>query len=183
MAVAIKQSGRSLDASQVSDVERRLVCGLPDVYGQFLLAFNGGVPEANEFVVLQTRTGSGVNRFYGIIGEGRDGDLLHEQCSLKDRLPEGVIAIGDAEGGNRICLSLRKADYGHVFFWDHELESDRDPSAALAALAPSFDVFLASLRRLDAERIQLRPGQVKRAWINPEFLNKVNQEKEESGNN
>ena len=144
-----------------------------EAYRQFLLSSNGGVPEANEFDVLQTKTGSGVNRLYGIIGENKNGDLLREQSLLKDRLPKGIISIGDAVGGNRICLSLRGADYGNVFFWDHELESDRDPALALANLAPSFDVFLASLQRFNAHRVPLKPGQVKKVWINPEFLKKV----------
>jgi hypothetical protein len=170
MTIAIKTPGSKIDALAIENVEREFSRRLPDDYKQFLLEFNGGKPETNEFDVPATKTGSGVNFVYGILATGRDGDLVHEQRLLKDRLPSGVIAIADAEGGNRVCLSLRNEDFGTVFFWDHELESEEDKAAGLAQVAVSFDGFFAQLRKFDPQNVQLQPGQVKHAWINPEFL-------------
>ena len=74
-----------------------------------------------------------------------------------------------------MCLSLRQEDYGAVFFWDHELESEQAIAAALAKLNSSFDGFFASLRKFDPASVQLRPGQAEKAWIDPEFLKNLKQ--------
>ena len=170
MAIAIKTPGPQIEALAIENLEKELARRLPDDYKRFLLKFTGGMPETNEFDVPATKTVSGVNFFYGVLGAGKDGDLLYEQRFFKDRLPLGVTAIADAEGGNRVCVSLRTEDHGAVFFWDHELEAEEDVAAALAKLATSFDAFFAILRKFNPEDVQLKPGQVKQAWIDPEFL-------------
>ena len=52
---------------------------------------------------------------------------------------------------------------GSMFFLDHELDE-------LHEIAPSFDEFRTSLRAFDVSTLQLKPGQVKRAWIDPDLL-------------
>lgn len=170
MTISIKKSGPKIEASAIENLERELAYSFPDDYKRFLLGFNGGTPETNSFDVPATKTGSGVRIFYGVLGAGKDEDLVHEQRLLKDRLPVGIIAIAEAVGGNRVCLSLRAEDRGTVFFWDHELESEEDLAAALAKLASSFDAFLLLLRKFDPQSVELRPEQVEHVWVDPEFL-------------
>lgn len=81
----------------------------------------------------------------------------------EDRLPGGLIPIIDAEGGNLVCLSTRSSDFGTVWFWDHERESE---GAALSLLAADFDEFVGELSPLDDDS----PVPVEEAWIDPSFL-------------
>ena len=134
---------------------------------------NGGTPEVNRFDIPAFNTASGINLFYGALGHAKNGDLLYEQRLLKRRLPAGVIAIADAEGGNRLCISLLGEDRDSIYFWDHELESEHDTAAALAKVANSFDAFLELIQPFDPKKVKLEPHQVKRVWINPEFLKKL----------
>jgi len=53
-----------------------------------------------------------------------------------------------------------------VFFGDHELPDK------LTQLG-SFAAFLELLEPFDPDSIQLKPGQVGRVWIDPEFLKKL----------
>ncbi len=173
MAIRIKQSRSRITDPQIALLEQELGSRLPDDYKQFLLNTNGGVPEPNEFDVPATSTGSGVNIFYGSLAKAHDGDLVYEQILLKDRLPDRLVAIADAEGGNRVCLSSRPEDFGVVFFWDHELESETDQSAPLSRLSSSFAELFSSLRPFDPKNIELKPRQIKKAWISPEFLQNI----------
>jgi hypothetical protein len=93
---------------------------------------------------------------------------------LEGRLPQGIVAIGCDGCGNAICLSVRPEDHGHVFFWDHELESEEDLSAPLADVAPSFDRFLTSLRLFNPD--DLPPVQGKLVWMDPEFRQKMKEQ-------
>jgi hypothetical protein len=179
MAIAIKVPGPHIEAMAIKEAEKELASGFPDDYRRFLLTCNGGTPETNEFDIPATENGSGINYFYSILGTDQDGDLLREQYLLTGRLPHGVIGIGDAEGGNLVCLSLRAQDHGTVFFWDHELEAENDAAAALAKLAPTFDAFFSLLQKFDPQSVQLSPGQVERVWIDPDFLKNLKREKAE----
>jgi hypothetical protein len=63
----------------------------------------------------------------------------------------------------------RKSQDGAVFYWDHEVP------APVIRLAPSFGEFLALLQPFDMNNVHLKPGQVKRVWVNPEFLKRQKQ--------
>ncbi len=76
MAIAIKKSGPKIEASAVENSNRELAYNLPSDYKRFLLEFNGGTPETNRFDVPRAKTGSGVRIFYGILGAGKDEDLV-----------------------------------------------------------------------------------------------------------
>src|SRR6266436_1099280 len=52
---------------------------------------------------------------------------------------------------------------GGIFFWDHE-------TGDLLQIADSLTAFLAGL--VPQPKVELQPGQVKKAWINPAFLEK-----------
>ncbi len=178
MTIKISKSNVGTSLSEIKNLERQLGRQLPSDYENFLLSTNGGVPEPNRFEVPQFDTGSGVTWFFGLLGEPKYRDLAYEQKVLGQRLPNGMIAVADAAGGNRICLSIRNRDFGCVYFWDHELESELNVESPLAQLATTFDEFLSILQPFDPESVELEPGQVESAWIDPEFLRSLNEEHE-----
>ena len=65
--------------------------------------------------------------------------------------------MGKDSCGNRFLL----APDGSVTFWDHETDDEK-------TLAPSMEAFLDSLS--PPMPVVLKPGQVKRVWIDPKFL-------------
>ena len=70
-----------------------------------------------------------------------------------------------AEGGNYVLVDEGRK--GTVWFWDHEIPD------APTELAPNFGAFLNLLEPFDIATIQLKPGQVKKVWIDPEFLKRL----------
>ena len=70
--------------------------------------------------------------------------------------PDSVV-VGEDSCGNLFLL----ASDGSVRFWDHETDDE-------TILAVSMESFLDSLSA--PTPVVLKPGQVKRAWIDPKFL-------------
>lgn len=178
MSVAITKPNRSVNSIAVKELEAIIGKKLPADYRAFLLEFNGGRPENNVFPVPEDRTSAGVDRFYGLLGKRESGDLLFQRQLLLDRMPKDMLPIGDASCGNCICLSFRSDSFGNVFFWDHELEplGGTDVSFSnLFRVGNSFHDFFSNLQQFDPSQVQLKPGQVKKVWIDPEFLNEQQQ--------
>lgn len=99
---------------------------LTNNYKEFLLKWNGGTPEPTIFVISEEVGPSAMNYFYSIGDIENDNDL--EECLdiYEFRLPTGFISIGDDAGGNAILLGVSEPHYDHIYFWDHENESDLD---------------------------------------------------------
>jgi hypothetical protein len=70
--------------------------------------------------------------------------------------PDSVV-VGEDSCGNLFVM----ASDGSVRFWDHETEDETN-------LTASMEVFLDSLS--PPTPVALKPGQVKRVWIDPKFL-------------
>jgi hypothetical protein len=126
-----------------------------DDWIEFLRRNDGAVPEVNEFDV-GTDSGSGVQTFFGV------ADVQETRRRLSDRMPEYLLPIADAEGGNYVWLGLSPGGSG-VQFWDHETEEATQVSS-------SFAEFLEDLRPFDPDFVELKPGQVVSAWIDPALL-------------
>ena len=79
-----------------------------------------------------------VRYFYGTSLEYySDIRMIYED--YQGRMPQELIPIADPDFGNQICMSLAKATYGKIYFWDHEI-------ADLKEIAPSFDALLAGIK-------------------------------------
>ncbi|WP_353936142.1 SMI1/KNR4 family protein [uncultured Herbaspirillum sp.] len=78
------------------------------------------------------------------------------------------LPIAYAEGGNYLCIASGGKDIGSIYFMDHEIPG----LDAMIRLAPSLAEFLESVTPFDSKQIKLKSGQVKKAWINPDFLKK-----------
>ena len=120
---------------------------LPSDFREFLLEYNGGTPNPNEFVCSQgvPEGNSCVRHFYKVRGKGSiEWDLRH----FSDGMPPDLLGIGCDPFGKRICIGLKGERRGSVFFWDHEgyelLGSD-EPIHDVYRLADSFAEFLEGL--------------------------------------
>lgn len=81
-----------------------------------------------------------VGLFYGL--EQNKYDIRNVIKTYEEQLPEHVIPIADADGGDQICLDISEQDQGKIFFWDHEL---RDGVQDLFLIADTFTEFIEGL--------------------------------------
>jgi hypothetical protein len=56
---------------------------------------------------------------------------------------------------------------GAIFFWDHEVPDEP------TQLAVGFGAFLDLLEPFDIQKIEPNPGQVKKVWVDPAFLERL----------
>lgn len=178
MAIKLTKSGPRIEEATVLRFESELGTHLPGDYRAFLLQHNGGVPETNDFD-LPSGGGSGVNLFYGLSGltdPVQPSDLRAERKRMVGRVPGHILPIGDAEGGNLVCISLSGQDRGAVYFWDHEEEAEEEESPSyqnLFKLADNFSDFWKNLREFDSTKVDVKPEQVLESWIDPDFLKQL----------
>lgn len=108
---------------------------LPDDYRRFLEAHNGGFVEESRYgfltgVPFRTESADNPSRddwpveFFGIpIGDSpgdHPSDLLQQLVdhAAEGFLPRDVIAVARCSQSSLVCLSLREADHGCVYYWD-----------------------------------------------------------------
>ncbi len=140
-----------LDEAAIRKLEFRMKCLLPSAYRAFVARHDGATPEDNIFSTSANQ--SEVRRFI----------RLTEAASLRasiEGFPRQAIPMAEDSCGNYVWLDHKS---GAVFFWDHEQDSDGEK------IADTFDLFLADLQPFDPKSVNLKPGQVKSAWIDPNF--------------
>lgn len=130
-------------------LEARIGVRLPDDYRRFLLEHNGGEPTPRCFRFAD-RTGphtdGAVRAFAGIgSGDSYDWDRLYRTFAAAGRVPPDVVPIAKDSFGNLVCIVVRGAHRGTVYFWDHELETDPASYENMDRVADSFTAFLACL--------------------------------------
>jgi hypothetical protein len=155
------RSTRPVSESELARVEASLGVSIPDGYRTFLQATDGGRPVEDTFSPKV-----GVTNFLGARG------ILKQRARLRGRIPENLLPIADAEGGNLICISVAEGDVGAIYFWDHELEGEK----AAERLEASFDDFVSKLRVLSRE--DLPSARVISVQIDPDFLKMVREQEE-----
>ncbi len=118
------KSHKKLSLSDIKSFESKNNVNLSKSYIKFLLHWNGGNPRPNDVFSIDGYGVSVLNVFNGI------GDMYDNLSDLIDiyeyRLPEGFIPIGDDPVGNAIVLGTKRIHYDHIYFRDHENESDLD---------------------------------------------------------
>jgi len=154
----MKKTGESLTKADLSNIEKQIGYSLPIAYKEFLLQYNGGIPDESyiDFNAQKINISSDeIKRFYGFGGKASN-DLVHKLNSIGDILPKGMIFIANTHGGNFFLLSLRQDSYGEVFYKDHEYE-DKTPfkpennlfPESIIKVANSFEEFLSRLYEFD----------------------------------
>ena len=123
---------------------------LPKSYREFVNSYDGATPETNIFRRSEKENGLvGVSRFIPL------KDVLEERKNVEP-IPPRLLPIAHAEGGNYVLIDI---DSSAISFWDHE-------NGMSTEIAANFDEFLEYLVPF---KVQLKPGQVKRVWIDPSF--------------
>jgi hypothetical protein len=162
MAMTVR-TAQALSESELSGVEASLRVSIPEGYRRFLRATDGGKPV--EYMVIKPKLG--VTKFLGA------REMADDRARLRGRLPETLLPIADAAGGNRICISVAQGEVGAIYYWDHELEH-LGAEKASERIAASFDDFVSQLRALSSE--ELAPARVISVQIDPEFLKLVREQ-------
>jgi len=146
--------GRIASQNDIIALEHRIGEPLVPEILEFVAQNDGAEPETNIFKV-GTANESGVNSFIPI------REIISEMRRVEN-LPDRAYPIAWAEGGNYVFVN--QADDGAVYFWDHE------QPCSLVKLANGFRSFLELLVPFDVSSIKLKPGQVKKVWIDSAFL-------------
>lgn len=154
MKVGLK-GGRQAAESDIAALEALIGQPLDGQFRRFIGANNGADPEENSFAVDGVAHVGGVTEFIPI------ENVILEREYIDDIGPQ-AYPIASSEGGNYVLLDQGQG--GAIFFWDHEVEG------GIWKLADSFDEFLDMIEPFDASAIKPAPGQVKSAWIDPDFL-------------
>ncbi|MBA4026696.1 MAG: hypothetical protein C0473_00490 [Cyanobacteria bacterium DS3.002] len=136
---------------QLDEAEKETGLKFPDSYRQFMLESNGGIPMFQNFVLKDGGEGSHLSWFFHLL-PGDTFDLLYIQRGRKGRLPSGFLSIATDPYSNDICIECTPgANYGSVWFWDHEREAQLfdgvtpDTADNYDLVADSFPEFLACL--------------------------------------
>ncbi|QDU95706.1 SMI1/KNR4 family protein [Lignipirellula cremea] len=140
------EKAKDLEAA-IQSVEQ--ILPMSDSFRELLLAFGGAIwfdngarfrpqspnPQTDE---------DGYNSLDVLYGLGDGEDSIEQRIEQYDgELPESFVAIGEAPGGNQICVG----GDGVVYFWDHEsLRNDQT-----WPIAGSVDEFIAMLEIDDEE--------------------------------
>lgn len=148
MTIALENCSPATE-SEIEDVEGRVGAQFPADYRSFLLHFNSGTPETNVYGDDLTVS---VERFVSV-------SKIMTRTNDVDGFPSDAIPIAEAASGNFVYLKKGTSD---IYYWDHEIDRDRK-------LASSFTEFLDTLRPINMDDVQLKPGQVKSVWIDPDF--------------
>jgi hypothetical protein len=140
-----------IDRTRLHELERRLGTSLPDDYRDYLIAHNGGAPEARLFLppgkskpfTCLSHTMFGLHE--------ADGQLDKVYGICLDYLPSSVVAFAEDTGGNLFCVTVRGKRRGKIYFWDHHRQAlgDEEPTfenVNLLFVAESFREFLNGLR-------------------------------------
>jgi cell wall assembly regulator SMI1 len=139
MTIKITSDEKVSSIADIKKLEEKLQITFPEDYRNFLAKVNVGMPESNIIKIQKLVTS--ISMFYGV-SNNDTYDISANVDTFSGRLPDQVISIAEAGGGNQICLQL---DTGAVFFWDHEMEATEDEVPSydnMSLLAPSFNDFL-----------------------------------------
>jgi hypothetical protein len=157
MQIKLK-NGKAATEEACLRVQNALLCQLSKSFRNFVRDNDGALPESNIFKVRgKTDPGISINRFIPT------DQILGERDQIES-IPKKAYPVAWVEGGNYIFIDEEKN--GGVFFWDHE-------TGKTVKLASDFGLFLQLLEPFDIQKIQLQPGQVKKVWIDPEFLRQL----------
>ncbi len=153
MKIKFTRQGRA-SLADIAALENKIGARLAPEYAAFVLLNDGAQPEANLFPVGASNE-SNVRCFLAV----KDIPAAMRQI---ENLPPQTFPIAVDDCGNSILLSA--AGTGALLFWDHE------QPGSLIEIAPSFTAFLELLEPFDIDSVELKPGQVKKVWVDPKFL-------------
>lgn len=141
--------------SQIEKVEEWIGLEFPLEYKKHLIKYNGGAcsPDRFGFIENGKYTRSILDWFLAIYNGKYNNLKTYIEIYKLDskRLPTHMLPIAHDPGGNLVCISCGRNDYGYVYFWDHEKEvnyniSDDSDYSNLYLIAKSFNEFIDGLK-------------------------------------
>ena len=134
--VKVYEPGHVFDKKRFEDFCRAYKLEFPKAFVDYLQAHNDAQLEENILDLGDNECC--IRYFYGTSLESySDIRMIYE--AYQRRMPNELVPIADPDFGNQICMSLDKAAYGKIYFWDHEI-------AYLKEITPSFDALLARIK-------------------------------------
>ncbi len=153
MLRAMKNQSALTTIERIRKLESKYRLHLPDTYVAFLLSYNGGQPEPNEYPIrgLENNPVGLISEFYGIsnvFGEFWGVDEVLDD--IHGLVPGWIIPIGTDGGGNYICIDARFGGETMVY-WDrsHFWGSDIWRNEDLYFVADNFPQFTECLKDFD----------------------------------
>jgi SMI1-KNR4 cell-wall len=138
-----------VDDNKLDQAESVFGGKLPQSYREFLKENNGGRPTSSQFHFVSnegTPEDSTIQYFFALY-DGRTGSLYNKMEVYRNRVPAGHLPIACDPFGNLILIPIMDERDVAVYFWDHENESDREPTFAnVSLIADSFINFIKSLK-------------------------------------
>lgn len=117
-------------SAEIADMEERYNITLPQRYRHFLLRYNGGYTPRTTFKAAAAS--SDVKGLYGLAA----APLSTDRKTTEAWIVKSLLPIACDSFGNHILLAVAGAQYGGVFFSDHE------KGEALTLIAKDFPSFL-----------------------------------------
>jgi SMI1-KNR4 cell-wall len=132
--------------------EAKLHFLFPKSFREILIFFGGAVifnvdvkfTSVQKTFLADTDDCQGLELIYGLF-KNRNG-LLEKNTTYESQLPAGLLAFGEAAGGNLLCFEKSTKQ---VMFWHHEALPD---APSVFTVSKNFDDFLNSLS-IDIESI------------------------------
>lgn len=134
-----------INENVINVLEKYLNYKLPKSYKLFLINTNGGKSEKSYFLMKANNSLGSVRNFLGLHIEYYLSLLEHKKI-YEGRIPNNTVAICNNSSGNLILLSVKGPDYGKVYFWDHERETEPADYSNLTLIADSFEEFIQNLK-------------------------------------
>lgn len=128
----------------VEDLEQKLGDRLPDEYRQDLLEYNVNTPDPSTFKFPNSDVRFQLFSFLGIT-EVINDSIWYTKQMLGDSLPQSLIPIASLMNGGFVCLGIRDAERGKIFYFgdtqDIEI-SGSENTENIIQIAENFDEFL-----------------------------------------
>jgi hypothetical protein len=147
-------NGRAASSNDIAALETKIGEPLVQDFVDFISKNDGAKPQENIFQIGATND-AGIDGFIPM--RKIPSEMLCVEC-----LPKRAYPVAWASGGNYVFIN--QAEDGAVYFWDHER-----PESPIK-IAENFRSFLSAIEPFDIASVKLKPGQVKKAWIDPDFL-------------
>jgi hypothetical protein len=128
------------DPARLDELEAHLGQVIPTDYREHLTRHDGGRMDNNS---------GALNTVFGVGDVPEYASLWGILGMRGDRVPEWLLPVADDAYGNLFCLSLREADEGSVWLWNHEEEADEGEPPSddnLTHKADTWTAFLADLQ-------------------------------------
>src|SRR5689334_21501001 len=94
----------ALPEARLLAFENEIASKLPKEYRDFLLTHNGGKPDPADFEISADMGASTVQGFWGLHDGPAHASLSAGLNTFRQRLPGGLLAIGNDPGGNLVCI-------------------------------------------------------------------------------